>query len=173
MAFNPEQSAILKTISHFDVLNIPLTLIEITRFSRLELTAQKTLELLNSQPLNQLISQKNGLYFLNERLEILTLKHERYRLALSKLKRAKISAHLLSRLPWIRAVAIYSSLAFKNSRTDGDIDLFFITAGNRVWSARFFVNSLLTVFNLRPKNNNTKNQGLAHIPPPPCTETNN
>lgn len=158
MNLSDRQSAILKTVSHFDVLDYPLSLSEIINFSQVTLTASDALSSLAEPPLNNIISQLNGLYFLTGQERLLALRHERYRWALQKLNKAKRAARVLNYFPWIRAVAIYSSLSLKNSRELGDIDLFFITAPQRAWSARFFINLILTIFNLRPKPNNTKDK---------------
>jgi hypothetical protein len=74
------------------------------------------------------------------------------------MKRAKNFARIFSIFPWIRAVAIYGSLALKNSSIPGDIDLFIITSANRAWSARFFINAFLKIFNLRPTTQTTQDK---------------
>lgn len=153
-AASHEQS-IIKTLAHFDVLDYPLTLLEIANFNGLGLPVAEIRNLLNNEKLQNLISRQNGFYCLRGREAIMPLRLSRYRLALPKLKRARRFASLFSCFPWIRAVAVYSSLALKNSRRDSDIDLFFITAAGRAWSARFWLNLFLKLFRLRPTQKNS------------------
>lgn len=152
------QLAVIKTISHFDVLDYPLTLLEICKFCELATTPLELLSELQSETLTRVIGQQDGLYYLVGRDAILTTRHQRYLLALQKLRKARRAAVILNCFPWVRAVGIYSSLALKNSRASGDLDLFFITAANRAWSARFFLNLFLKIFGLRPTSGDTKNK---------------
>jgi len=150
MILTETEKNILKPLAHFDVLDYPLTLLEIQRYSGEKLAAGKISAALNGEALSRLVGQRQGLYFLTGREAIVTGRLTRYRLAVSKLKKAGRFARLFSLFPWIRAVAIYSSLSLKNSRADSDLDFFFITAADRAWSARFFINSFLKIFRLRP-----------------------
>lgn len=150
MSLTAQDQSFIKTVAHFDVLDYPLTLLEIARFNELGLPAAEISAALDQEPLSLVISQRQGLYFLQGRDRIISQKLNRYRIALKKLKRARRFAALFSYFPWIRAVAVYSSLALKNSKSEGDIDLFFITAAGRAWSARFWLNIFLKLFGLRP-----------------------
>lgn len=158
MDLTEQEKSIIKTLAHFDVLDYPLTLLEIARFNELGLAIGNIAEALNCEPLNKVIAQERGLFFLIERESIISSRLERYRISLLKLKRARLFARIFSYFPWIRAVAIYSSLSLKNSQTDSDIDLFFITAADRAWSARFFVNTFLKLCHLRPTPGNYRDK---------------
>lgn len=158
MDLNAEETSVLRTLAHFDVLDYPLTLLEIAKFNRLGLAAGQISRLLEALNLRGLISSNHGMYCLKGREAIINSRLLRYRLALPKLKRARRFANLFSYFPWIRAVAIYSSLALKNSRPDSDIDLFFITAAGRAWSARFWLNAFLKFFGLRPAPGKTRDR---------------
>lgn len=64
-------------------------------------------------------------------------------------RRSESSAHLwetarryaawLSRVPFVRMVAVSGSLAVHNAEQGGDVDLFCITESNRLWIARLFI----------------------------------
>jgi len=150
--------AILKTITHFDVLNYPLTFLEILNFLEIKTTAVELKKALVTEPLRSLLANHQGWYYLKGREETVGIRQKRYRLYLKKIKRAKKIAQLFFLFPWIRAVAIYGSLALKNSSALGDIDLFIITAPDRVWSTRFFINTFLKLLNLRPTSQTAKNK---------------
>jgi hypothetical protein len=157
MELTPIQQTILKTISHFDVMNYPLTLIEL--LGRLAIkTDLMTLKTELDKLVNlKIITVEAGFYFLNGREKILQVRHRNYRLFLKKIRIAEQAINYLMYLPWIKAIGIYSSLSYKYSGSSSDIDLFIITTANRLWSARFFVNSILKLFRLRPKPGGRKN----------------
>lgn len=153
MDLTSQEQSILKTLAHFDVLDYPLTLLEIAKFNELGLSLAIVDSTIKSAKLSEQLAQNQGFYCLKNRIALIPLRLERYRLSLLKLKRARRFAKILAVLPWIRGIAVYSSLSLKNSRPDSDIDLFFITASGRVWSARFWLNIFLKIFRLRPAPN--------------------
>jgi hypothetical protein len=155
MELTKTQQEILKTIVFFDLLDYPLTLVELINFCQDDLTTGEIFNALNSELLIKLIGQRDGFYFLSGREAILNIRHQRYRLALKKLKLASRYARFFGYFPWIKAMAIYSSLSLKNSRRSGDFDFFIITDSNRTWSARFFINLILKIFRLRPTPGNS------------------
>lgn len=150
MNLSETERIILKTLAHFDVLDYPLTLLEIRRYAGAPIAFNEIMATLKNENLAGLVSQSQGLYFLSGRESLIANRLKRYHLALLKLKKAKFYGRIFSLFPWVRAVAVYSSLALKNSRVDSDIDLFFIAAKGRVWSARLFINAFLKIFHLRP-----------------------
>jgi hypothetical protein len=150
--------SILKAICHLDVLSRPLTLLELQSYLDCSATASQVYTTLSREPLNQLIGKQNGLYFLLGHEANLQTRHTNYRLALKKLDLAKNYCRLLKYFPWVKGLAIYGSLGIKNSREQGDIDIFFVTAPDRVWSARFFINTVLKILRLRPTIRDTKNR---------------
>lgn len=152
------EQKIIKTLARFDTLDRPLTFLELLNFLDQQLSAQELQEQLSGQSIKQFVKEKNGWYCLADREDLVDLKNERYRISSEKLRVAQRVSGCLAYFPWIRGIAIYSSLAFKNSKDESDIDLFFITTKNRVWSARFFINTALKLMRLRPSEKNTKNK---------------
>lgn len=67
-----------------------------------------------------------------------------------KMWRALRIARVLSALPFVRGIAVCNSLALHMVHEDSDIDLFIVTAPDRVWSARWWVTGLLALLRLRP-----------------------
>jgi len=76
-------------------------------------------------------------------------------------KRKRISEHkvnlistyikLLSRFPQIKLVGLSGTVAMNNAKVNDDIDLFIITAENRLWTGRLVALMLSQLFNLRRK----------------------
>lgn len=69
------------------------------------------------------------------------------------LKRAKITAHILKFIPFVRMIAINGSLANGKITKNSDIDFFIITEKNRLWLVRLLVTIVLDLGFLRAKKN--------------------
>jgi len=70
------------------------------------------------------------------------------------LKKAQFWAHILGRMPGVSAVFLSGSLAQKKATKHSDIDFFIVGKHNKLWTARFFVNSILKISgNLAKKEN--------------------
>jgi len=147
---NSLQMEIIKTLVYFDGLSRPLSLLEIKKWLGDKASILEIRQALLSEFLSTRVDRRFGLYFIRGREELIETRWQRYRLAHHKFKKAKRMARIFSILPWILGVAVYSSLSFYNSNASGDIDLFLVTRKGRVWSARFFINLFLKIFNLRP-----------------------
>ncbi len=153
MELSDRQKSILKVISHFDCLDYPLTLLEIRRWLEVAVEWGDTGQAIDGLLTGRVIESHNGLYFIAGRQQLVELRLSRYILAGKKLARARRVGWWLKFFPWVRAIAVYSSLSYFNSAKDGDIDLFVIAETGRLWSCRFFVNIFLKLFRLRPTAN--------------------
>lgn len=80
-----------------------------------------------------------------------------YRIAQAKYKKAVQIARVLCLIPGLKMIAVCNSLSFNQAKSDSDIDLFIITAKNRIWTVRFFSLLLLKFLRLRPALNKTEN----------------
>lgn len=147
--FNLKQ-LILKTVCFFDVLGYPLTTWEVTKWLEAPADWSAVFRELETIKAAGLLESKFGFYFLPGREILVEERRIRYILAERKFKRVMKFANLFKYFPFIQAIAIYSSLSFANSRRQGDLDFFVVTAPGRLWSARFFINLFLKIFRLRP-----------------------
>lgn len=141
--------SIIKLICFFDVWDYPLTLFDIWRLLDQPASLFDVSESLHNE-LVEVVSSQYGFYFLAERSGLVDIRRRRYVLANKKFKKARRISSLLSLFPWLKAVAVYSSLSFFNSKRESDIDLFVVSAPGRLWSCRFFLNFFLKIFHLRP-----------------------
>jgi hypothetical protein len=78
---------------------------------------------------------------------------ERYSLAEWKYRRARQAAGLLRWLPFVRMVAVCNNLAFNNSRSSADIDLFIIIRPGRMWLTRFLITLVTHLAKMRRHGN--------------------
>lgn len=87
--------------------------------------------------------------------ELWKLRLKRYRISLQKIKKGVRLAKFLRYAPFVRGVAIASTLSYFNARPFADIDLFVIYEGDKGWVARFYC-LLLSLFFGRPGRVKTK-----------------
>lgn len=145
------RSSLLAALAFFDIFDYPLTLAEIRRFAYFSVGGRapslgECLESLAGLP----VGRKDGYWFLRGREATVEKRHERYRLADRKFRKARWLTAWIRRLPWIRLVAVCNSLAWSNAGPDSDIDLFIVCRPGAVWLTRFFTVGWLIVFGLRP-----------------------
>ena len=77
-----------------------------------------------------------------------------------RLRKTQIYAGLLQALPFVNCVLLNGSLATGRAKQGSDIDLLIITTDRRIFTARFFVNSLLQVLGQkRPSLENKTHSG--------------
>jgi hypothetical protein len=97
-----------------------------------------------------IVREERGVFFLPASPIDCNERARRYRIAERKFRKARRVARLLRHVPFVRAIAVCNSLAVSNAREDSDIDLFFIAAPRRLWTARLFAVGLLRLLRLRP-----------------------
>ncbi len=56
-------------------------------------------------------------------------------------------AHVLGRLPGVRAIFLSGSIATGDAKPTSDIDIFVIAKSGQIWTARFFIFAVLKLFN--------------------------
>ncbi|HTB53563.1 MAG TPA: hypothetical protein VK718_12405 [Ferruginibacter sp.] len=133
---NNGQQNILKVLAYFDVFNYPLLIDEIKSFL-LEPTDQSSFE----QDIAVLITEKtifkfDEFYSLQNDRVLVDRRCKGNRFAEKQMATAAKAAAILSRFPYVRALAISGSLSKNFSDEKADVDFFIITAANRLWIAR-------------------------------------
>jgi len=136
----PTESAILRTVLYGDVFNFALTVPEIHHFLIADApipypTILNTLE--TSTYLKSLLTTEQGYVVCNPRLELIRLRQEREQVSAQLWAQAQQYGVWLSRLPFVRMVALTGALAIHNpAGTTDDLDYLLVTTPNRVWLAR-------------------------------------
>ncbi|MBI3109639.1 hypothetical protein HYZ06_01220 [Candidatus Daviesbacteria bacterium] len=128
------EKAILKTLIYADIFDYPMTLREVHKW----LIGKKA----NLRQVEKALRKKD-----------LRVAKRRYRERQSAiyLKKAKFISLFLKIIPWIKLVGVSGSLAMNNAGKKDDIDLFLITAKNRLWISRLLVLGLLILTGQRRK----------------------
>jgi len=145
--------AVFQTVAYFSMFDFPLTAWEVYRYLWRE-HLKKEAGFLDVQRVLDSgrygIAAHEGFYVLPGRGEIVALRKQRAAIAEKKYRRARRITSFLSFCPFVRLIAVSNSLAYSNVREDSDIDLFIITAKDKIWTARFFTAGFLKLFGLRP-----------------------
>jgi hypothetical protein len=133
---SPLETAVLRTVVYASLFEYPLTLAQV-RGTLIGLAADESAILQcyeSSGLLRAAIERRDGYFLL--RGQVGTIARRRAREASS---RALLAAHrrvlrAICALPYTRLVAMSGSAAHFNVDPDGDLDLFIVTRGSRVWS---------------------------------------
>ena len=161
---NNLEKSILKTIAFGDIFNYPLTTTEIYKWlfkpEKIKgqypslLAIRNTLN--NSEIIKEKISQKEGFYYLKGRRNTIYLRKQNNNLAESKFSRIVSLIKIYRFIPFVRMIAVCNSLAISNANENSDIDLFIIAKKDKIWLARFFTVILVKFFDLRPREDKSK-----------------
>jgi predicted nucleotidyltransferase len=133
---------ILSTLAYFDIFNYPITQYEISLFcsrsySRGEFTT--ALECLED---DGSVFRFDEFYTLQNDYSVIPRRRTGNLKAKQLLKTAEKVAVILSWFPFVRGIAISGSLSKNYADDQSDIDLFIITAKNRLWIARTLMHVL-------------------------------
>ena len=152
------QSSILKTLAFFDVQDLPLSLMEIRAYLGSSEGSLSDIEQSLKKELAH-VTETDGVFFcLKGRKNLFMKRRDRYRLSLRRMRKTKQVLYLMRFIPFVRAVAVSGSQAILNSREQSDIDLFIITAKNRIWLARMLVTLYLQLLGQRRHGQHTQNR---------------
>ncbi len=145
---NKLEEAIVSTIVFFDLFDYPLTTYELWQYvgcpaSLAEVAAALT------QPLKG-VEEKQGLYFLSGRSEIILERQARYHHSAQKFALARRAIKLFRLVPFVEMIAVSNIIGSHNLRSGSDIDLFVIAAPHRLWLTRFCCAGLAKLLGWRP-----------------------
>jgi hypothetical protein len=153
------EKSILATIVYYDIFDYPLTGFEVFKYlinplhviGQLEdinktefepmnnISLSEVLKSLENEKIKNVVSQKNGFYFLKEKKWLYQERIERQKIAAQRWKKVKKVLKFIQIIPFVQMVAVCNSLAIDNSKRDADIDFFIITRKKRIWLTRLMV----------------------------------
>jgi hypothetical protein len=133
---SPNELAIARSVIYASLFDYPLTLEQLHQtLLESDQTPQEILATYTSSELLQtLVEYREGFLFPRGRRELLTERHLREARSRAFLSRHHRLLTLVCALPYVRMVALSGSIAHLNLEGDGDLDLFIVTRGRRVWS---------------------------------------
>ena len=133
---------ILATLAYFDLFNYPLTRVEIYLFLQNKYDYDFFDDALESLLLSGHIFLFDKFYTLHNDHYLVVHRLTGNKKADELIKIALRVGELLIRFPYVRGIAISGSLSKNYADEKSDIDLFIITAKNRLWIARTFMHCL-------------------------------
>jgi hypothetical protein len=136
-----QELAFLRSVTYASIFDYPLTLAQL-HASLVEVRADAADVAswwCDSAFLQATVEHRDGLYFPAGRAELLHTRTRREALSRDLLERERRVLSLVTRMPFVRMVALSGSLAHLNAERSADLDLFVITAPGRVWSVTLSV----------------------------------
>ncbi|MEO8886930.1 MAG: nucleotidyltransferase domain-containing protein [Mucilaginibacter sp.] len=127
---------ILSTLAYFDIFNYPLTSGEINLFLKNKYHQNEFDLAIKYLVGNHHIFQFGGFYTLKNDYAVIERRIKGNAKAAELIKIAERISTLLIKFPYVRGIAISGSLSKNFADEKSDIDLFIITAKNRLWIAR-------------------------------------
>jgi predicted nucleotidyltransferase len=127
---------ILATVTYFDMFDYPLTGTEIYLFLKGKCALEDFDEALKHLVGEGLLFRFEKYYTLKNDARLIARRRDGNAKAVELITIAGKISELLIRFPFVRGIAISGSLSKNFADDDSDIDLFIITAKNRLWIAR-------------------------------------
>jgi len=128
--------AIARSVIYASVFDYPLTLEQLHR--TLVESDQSAAEILavydGSEMLQHMIEYRDGYFFPIGRADLVAERARREARSRAFLERHALVLRLIAAIPYTRLVALSGSIAHLNLEPNGDLDLFVITKGQRVWT---------------------------------------
>jgi len=135
------------TLLYFDIFDYPLSREELYTFFPEKFDVNE----FNKKLLQLDIQPTDGLYHLRNNDEVVAIRKGREQKAKLMLLATKIVAKLLRYFPFVRGAFLSGSLSKGVNDGDADIDLFIITAEQRLWICRSFLIAFKKLFLLNNK----------------------
>ena len=136
------KDSILATLAYFDLFSYPLTAAEIYLFLGEKSNQAEVNEGLHTLMREGSVFSFNKFYTLQNDYSFIVRRHNGNIRAVEMIKIAGRISNLLIKFPYVRGIAISGSLSKNFADEDSDIDLFIITAKNRLWVARTLMHVL-------------------------------
>ena len=146
------KSAVLATLSYFDLFSYPLNEEEVFFWLPAKAGRQEVKKALEELRKAGKISLKDGFYFFPQKNSVEQRKKQEGE-AVGKIKKAQKAARLLGLLPGILLVGLTGNLAMKAAKKEDDIDFLIITRSGWLWRSRFLAISLLELLGWRRRPN--------------------
>ena len=142
--------AVVDTISYGARFDYPMKLPEIHRaLMGVPLSREELTRLLESHPVvRRHVETSTPFYFLKGKAHTIQKRRTNEQMTAELLTKHRRVLTLIRRTPFVRMLALSGATAHHNA-SDGDIDLFLITAKGRTWAVSFFLFACMKLLGLR------------------------
>lgn len=144
--------AILDTLCYADIFNYPLTRTEIWEWLLTEKKIKKSqinkkkYKLILGQMLNYHLNEVNGFICFKGKEATIKDRIKREKKSIKKFSIARSIAKKLKFIPTIQLIGVSGTLAWRNTESGDDIDLFIVTKRGFMWITRFLTILLVELF---------------------------
>lgn len=152
------KSEILKTFAFYDIFKFPLTPLEVHKNLGVAANFADVARILDELKNENKIILQSGYFFLPQDENLAERRKACFLISFKKIERAKRIVRLFAWFPFVKFIGVCNSLGFFNAGDGSDIDFFVVIKRGRLWTARFFMNAFLKIFNLRPARGNNKDK---------------
>lgn len=131
-----EERAFLQSVVYAALFDYPLTVAQLREALIGAAADEATLWrwFSGSTYLQQTVEYEGGYFFPRGRRDLLATRTRREAISHALLQELQGPVRLITRMPFVRMVALSGSLAHRNAEADADLDLFVITSPHRVWT---------------------------------------
>lgn len=135
-ALDGPELAIARSVVYASLFDYPLTLAQLrqTLIESTQTPSQIVATYRSSPVLQALVEHRDGYFFPKGRADLVDERRRREARSRQFLRRHRILLELVCAMPYVRMVALSGSIAHLNLDGTGDLDLFIVTRGRRVWS---------------------------------------
>lgn len=128
--------AIARSVIYASLFDYPLTLEQLHHaLIESDQTPSEVLAVYDgSQMLHDMVAHRDGFFFPAGRGDLIAERRRREARSDAFLTHHQLALRLMCALPFTRLVALSGSVAHRNLEPDGDLDLFIVTRGPRVWT---------------------------------------
>lgn len=136
LGLGASELAIARSVVYASLFDYPLTLAQLrqTLIESTQTPSQVLAAFNGSRPLQELIEFRDGFFFPKGRADLVEERRRREVRSRAFLRRHQMLLRLVCALPYVRMAALSGSIAHLNLEGSGDLDLFIVTRGRRVWS---------------------------------------
>src|SRR5262249_12813280 len=148
---SPNARAITQSVVYASLFDYPLTLDELRQ--TLVGSKQSGADILEtyrtSATLRRMVDHRDGFFFPAGRFSLVAERRRREAMSRAFLDEHRFFLRILCAVPYARMVALSGSVAHLNLDGPGDLDLFIVTRGHRVWSVTVAVLVIAKLFRRR------------------------
>jgi len=157
------EKTIFRTLIFFDMIEYPLTLLEVQRHllflnSEQNFSYSDVLEIFSSsQFLSENIEEHCGYYHLKGRSALADIRRERTIYADQKYRKAQMITRILAMIPFVRMVCVCNTVGLGAVKDKSDIDLFIVARARHLWLTRLLCTGFVHLLGRRPRKNAVRN----------------